>query len=129
MIVTEAIFTHSSQCNDMSLYITVNGCFPISFPLFFSPSCRDEDDVQVFSLSDQRLVVLEITVTNMPSDPLRPEEDGDDAHAAQLLISLPNTLSYAGSRIPLQVWACRCGATYQKHVCFGFQSKLLISFV
>lgn len=74
---------------------------------FFPPlsSCRDEDDVQVFSLSDQRLVVLEITVTNMPSDPLRPEEDGDDAHAAQLLISFPNTLSYAGSRVPPQVWA------------------------
>lgn len=68
------------------------------------PSYRDEDDVQVFSLSDQRLVVLDITVTNMPSDPLYPEEDGDDAHAAQLIISLPNTLSYAGSRIPEQVW-------------------------
>lgn len=59
--------------------------------------------MQVFSLSDQRLVVLEVTVTNMPSDPLHPEEDGDDAHAAQLLISLPNTLSYAGSRVPPQV--------------------------
>uniref|UniRef100_A0A3Q3MDN6 Integrin, alpha 7 n=1 Tax=Mastacembelus armatus TaxID=205130 RepID=A0A3Q3MDN6_9TELE len=61
------------------------------------------DDVQVFSLSDQRLVVLEITVTNMPSNPLYPEEDGDDAHAAQLLVSLPNTLSYTGSRVPPQV--------------------------
>lgn len=59
--------------------------------------------MQVFSLSDQRLVVLEITVTNTPSNPLLPEEDGDDAHAAQLLISLPDTLSYAGSRIPAQV--------------------------
>ena len=59
--------------------------------------------MQVFSLSDQRLVVLEISVTNFPSDPLRPEEDGDDAHAAQLLISLPNTLPYAGSRVPSQV--------------------------
>lgn len=67
------------------------------------PSCRDEDGVPVFSLSDQRLVVLEISVTNLPSDPLNPEEDGDDAHAAQLLISLPPTLSYAGSRIPPQV--------------------------
>lgn len=61
--------------------------------------------MQVFSLSDQRLVVLEITVTNMPSDLLHPDKDGDDAHAAQLLISLPKTLSYAGSRIPPQVWA------------------------
>uniref|UniRef100_A0A669ERJ0 Integrin subunit alpha 7 n=1 Tax=Oreochromis niloticus TaxID=8128 RepID=A0A669ERJ0_ORENI len=65
------------------------------------------DTPTVFSLSDQRLVVLDITVTNMPSDPLYPEEDGDDAHAAQLIISLPNTLSYAGSRIPEQM---RCQA-------------------
>lgn len=64
---------------------------------------RDEDGVQVLSLSDQRLVVLEVTVANMPSDPLNPFEDGDDAHAAQLVITLPPTLSYAGSRIPPQV--------------------------
>ncbi|XP_072237971.1 integrin alpha-7 isoform X2 [Leuresthes tenuis] len=74
---------------------------------YFTPLPRDEDDLQVFSLSDQRLVVLEVIVTNMPSDPLYPEEDGDDAHAAQLLISLPNTLSYAGSRVPPQM---RCQA-------------------
>lgn len=59
--------------------------------------------MQVLSLSDQRLVVLEVTVANMPSDPLNPFEDGDDAHAAQLVITLPATLSYAGSRIPPQV--------------------------
>ncbi|XP_040015351.1 integrin alpha-7 isoform X3 [Xiphias gladius] len=82
------------------------GTRPLTSDLF-TPLPKDEDDVQVFSLSDQRLVVLEITVTNMPSDPLHPEEDGDDAHAAQLLISLPNTLSYAGSRIPPQM---RCQA-------------------
>uniref|UniRef100_A0A669F3F7 Integrin subunit alpha 7 n=1 Tax=Oreochromis niloticus TaxID=8128 RepID=A0A669F3F7_ORENI len=75
------------------------GTRPLNSDLFI-PLPKDEDDVQVFSLSDQRLVVLDITVTNMPSDPLYPEEDGDDAHAAQLIISLPNTLSYAGSRIP-----------------------------
>ncbi|KAM3621334.1 uncharacterized protein V6R79_009776 [Siganus canaliculatus] len=73
----------------------------------FSPLPKDENDVQVFSLSNQRIVVLEITVTNFPTNPLYPEEDGDDAHAAQLLISLPNTLSYAGSRIPPQM---RCQA-------------------
>uniref|UniRef100_A0AAX7TFL5 Integrin alpha-2 domain-containing protein n=1 Tax=Astatotilapia calliptera TaxID=8154 RepID=A0AAX7TFL5_ASTCA len=78
------------------------GTRPLNSDLFI-PLPKDEDDVQVFSLSDQRLVVLDITVTNMPSDPLYPEEDGDDAHAAQLIISLPNTLSYAGSRIPEQV--------------------------
>uniref|UniRef100_A0A3Q3FP23 Integrin subunit alpha 7 n=1 Tax=Labrus bergylta TaxID=56723 RepID=A0A3Q3FP23_9LABR len=77
------------------------GTTPITSDLF-TPLPKDEDDVQVFSLSDHRLVVLEITVTNMPSDPLHPEEDGDDAHAAQLLITLPDTLSYSGSRIPPQ---------------------------
>uniref|UniRef100_A0A3Q3FM31 Integrin subunit alpha 7 n=1 Tax=Labrus bergylta TaxID=56723 RepID=A0A3Q3FM31_9LABR len=82
------------------------GTTPITSDLF-TPLPKDEDDVQVFSLSDHRLVVLEITVTNMPSDPLHPEEDGDDAHAAQLLITLPDTLSYSGSRIPPQM---RCQA-------------------
>ncbi|KAI2659553.1 Integrin alpha-7 [Labeo rohita] len=62
----------------------------------FTPLPRDESDVPVFSLSDQRSVVLEVTVTNMPSDPENPQKDGDDAHAAQLLVSLPNTLSYSG---------------------------------
>uniref|UniRef100_A0A7N8YIE9 Integrin, alpha 7 n=1 Tax=Mastacembelus armatus TaxID=205130 RepID=A0A7N8YIE9_9TELE len=80
------------------------GTRPLTSDLFTPlPMLVDEDDVQVFSLSDQRLVVLEITVTNMPSNPLYPEEDGDDAHAAQLLVSLPNTLSYTGSRVPPQV--------------------------
>ncbi|XP_058487553.1 integrin alpha-7 isoform X2 [Solea solea] len=82
------------------------GTRPLTSDLF-TPLPKDEDDVQVFSLSDQRLVVLEITVTNMPSDPLLPDEDGDDAHAAQLNITLPNTLSYAGSRVPAQM---RCQA-------------------
>ncbi|KAM8867485.1 integrin alpha-7 isoform 1-T1 [Synchiropus picturatus] len=82
------------------------GTRPLTSDLF-TPLPKDEDNVQVFSLKDQRVVVLEITVTNLPSDPERPDEDGDDAHAAQLLISLPQTLSYAGSRIPPQM---RCQA-------------------
>ncbi|KAL0977938.1 hypothetical protein UPYG_G00163520 [Umbra pygmaea] len=64
----------------------------------FTPLPRNEEGVSVFSLSDQRSMVLEVTVTNTPSDPLHPEEDGDDAHAAQLLVTLPDTLSYAGFR-------------------------------
>ncbi|KAM4613739.1 integrin alpha-7 [Polymixia lowei] len=82
------------------------GTRPLTSDLF-TPLPKDDEDVQVFSLSDQRSVVLEIIVNNAPSDPLSPEEDGDDAHAAQLLISLPDTLSYAGSRTPPQV---RCQA-------------------
>uniref|UniRef100_A0A3B3CK78 Integrin subunit alpha 7 n=1 Tax=Oryzias melastigma TaxID=30732 RepID=A0A3B3CK78_ORYME len=82
------------------------GTRPLSSDLF-TPLPRDEDGVQVFSLSDQQLVVLEITITNKPSDPHQPEDDGDDAHVAQLLISLPNTLSYSGSRVPATM---RCQA-------------------
>lgn len=84
-------------------------CFIVVIIKFFCTWCffgffwRDEDGVQVFSLSDQQLVVLEITITNKPSDPHQPEDDGDDAHVAQLLISLPNTLSYSGSRVPATV--------------------------
>uniref|UniRef100_A0A8C5DQC8 Integrin alpha-2 domain-containing protein n=1 Tax=Gouania willdenowi TaxID=441366 RepID=A0A8C5DQC8_GOUWI len=82
------------------------GTRPLHSDLFI-PLPKDEDNIQVFSLSNQRLMVMEITVTNMPSDPLYPDEDGDDAHAAQLLVSLPDTLSYAGSRVPPQM---RCQA-------------------
>uniref|UniRef100_A0A3P8YUT1 Integrin alpha-2 domain-containing protein n=1 Tax=Esox lucius TaxID=8010 RepID=A0A3P8YUT1_ESOLU len=64
----------------------------------FTPLPKDEEDMAVFSLSDQRSVVLEVTITNMPSDPVNPEADGDDAHAAQLLVNLPDTLSYTGFR-------------------------------
>ncbi|KAL6464686.1 hypothetical protein MHYP_G00270030 [Metynnis hypsauchen] len=64
----------------------------------FTPLPLDEDGVPVFSLSDQRSVVLEVTITNMPSDPENPQEDGDDAHAAQTLVTLPSTLSYSGFR-------------------------------
>ncbi|KAM3878059.1 integrin alpha-7 [Diretmus argenteus] len=69
----------------------------------FTPLPKDEEDMQVFSLKDQRFVALEISITNMPTDPLHPEEDGDDAHAAQLLISIPTTLSYSSSRLPAQI--------------------------
>ncbi|XP_060766552.1 integrin alpha-7 isoform X2 [Neoarius graeffei] len=57
-----------------------------------------EDGVPVLSLSDQKSVVLEVTVLNMPSDPAHPEVDGDDAHAAQLTVTLPHTLTYSGVR-------------------------------
>ncbi|XP_047666116.1 integrin alpha-7 isoform X2 [Tachysurus fulvidraco] len=57
-----------------------------------------ENGVPVFSLSDQKSVVLEVTVTNVPSDPTHPDDDGDDAHAAQLTLTLPHTLTYSGVR-------------------------------
>uniref|UniRef100_A0A8C7GPT4 Integrin subunit alpha 7 n=1 Tax=Oncorhynchus kisutch TaxID=8019 RepID=A0A8C7GPT4_ONCKI len=73
------------------------GTRPITSDLF-TPLPKDDEEVSVFSLSDQRSVVLEVTVTNMPSEPLYPEKDGDDAHAAQVLVTLPDTLSYSGFR-------------------------------
>ncbi|KAK1799819.1 hypothetical protein P4O66_006347 [Electrophorus voltai] len=68
----------------------------ISVP--FTPLPLDEEGVPVFSLSDQKSIMLEVIVTNIPSDPENPQEDGDDAHAAQLFVILPNTLSYSGFR-------------------------------
>ncbi|KAK7909658.1 hypothetical protein WMY93_014342 [Mugilogobius chulae] len=98
------------------------GTRPLTSDLF-TPLPRDEDQVQVFSLSDQRVVVLELEVTNFPSDPLNPDEDGDDAHAAQLLITLPNTLSYAGSRLPLRFDARRTRTALRWSVTWGILSK------
>ena len=37
-------------------------------------------------------------VTNLPSDPAQPQADGDDAHEAQLLVTLPAALHYSGVR-------------------------------
>ncbi|KAJ8378289.1 hypothetical protein AAFF_G00244240 [Aldrovandia affinis] len=69
----------------------------------FTPLPIDEEGMPVFSLSDWISLALEVNVTNMPSDPGAPQEDGDDAHAAQLLVSLPTTLPYSGFRGPLVV--------------------------
>ncbi|XP_078390844.1 integrin alpha-7-like isoform X2 [Cetorhinus maximus] len=58
----------------------------------------DEQGRQVFSLSDQKDIALEITVTNLPSDPSSPTKDGDDAHEAVLVANFPDTLSYSAFR-------------------------------
>ncbi|XP_076776833.1 integrin alpha-7 isoform X2 [Arvicanthis niloticus] len=52
----------------------------------------------LFALSGQPFIGLELTVTNLPSDPARPRADGDDAHEAQLLVTLPASLHYSGVR-------------------------------
>lgn len=63
------------------------------------PSSRDLDGkTALFALSGQPFIVLELTVTNLPSDPARPQADGDDAHEAQLLVTLPASLHYSGVR-------------------------------
>lgn len=45
-----------------------------------------EDGVPVISLSDQKDVVLRVTVTN---------QDGDDAHEARIVVLLPHSLTYS----------------------------------
>ncbi|XP_018102878.1 integrin alpha-7 isoform X1 [Xenopus laevis] len=57
-----------------------------------------ENEVPVFSLTDQNDFALKITVTNFPSDPRNPMADGDDAHEALLTAVFPDTLSYSGVR-------------------------------
>jgi len=52
----------------------------------------------LFALSGQPVIGLELTVTNLPSDPAQPQADGDDAHEAQLLVTLPASLHYSGVR-------------------------------
>ncbi|XP_063115356.1 integrin alpha-6 isoform X1 [Cavia porcellus] len=49
-------------------------------------------------LKDQKDIALEITVTNIPSDPRNPKKDGDDAHEAKLIATFPDTLTYSAYR-------------------------------
>lgn len=65
----------------------------------FQPLPMDEDGTTaLFALSGQPFIGLELKVTNLPSDPAQPQADGDDAHEAQLLVSLPASLHYSGVR-------------------------------
>ncbi|XP_075055706.1 integrin alpha-7 isoform X1 [Mixophyes fleayi] len=57
-----------------------------------------ENKVPVFSLTDQKDIVLKITVNNFPSDPVNPHLNGDDAHEAQLTATFPDTMSYSAVR-------------------------------
>ncbi|XP_006859454.1 PREDICTED: integrin alpha-7 isoform X2 [Chrysochloris asiatica] len=66
----------------------------------FQPLPMDEDGTTaLFALSGQPFIGLELKVTNLPSDPAQPQADGDDAHEAQLLVTLPATLDYSGVRV------------------------------
>nr|XP_046263833.1 integrin alpha-6-like isoform X2 [Scatophagus argus] len=50
-----------------------------------------ENGVPVISLSDQKDIALEVTVTN---------KDGDDAYEASVLASFPRSLTYSAFRVP-----------------------------
>uniref|UniRef100_A0A4W3GK14 Integrin subunit alpha 7 n=1 Tax=Callorhinchus milii TaxID=7868 RepID=A0A4W3GK14_CALMI len=68
----------------------------------FQPLPLDEhrEDWQLFTLSDQKDIAMQITVTNLPSDPRDPSSDGDDAHEAMLIASFPDSLSFSAFRAP-----------------------------
>uniref|UniRef100_A0A287AHE4 Integrin subunit alpha 7 n=1 Tax=Sus scrofa TaxID=9823 RepID=A0A287AHE4_PIG len=55
-------------------------------------------ETALFALSGQPVIGLELKVTNLPSNPAQPQADGDDAHEAQLLVTLPASLHYSGVR-------------------------------
>ncbi|KAM6294491.1 LOW QUALITY PROTEIN: integrin alpha-7 [Aegotheles albertisi] len=56
-----------------------------------------EDGTAIFAMSEQKDVALELQVTNEPSDPARPQRDGDDAHEALLGVTPPQ-LPYSALR-------------------------------
>ncbi|XP_060677076.1 integrin alpha-7-like isoform X1 [Hemiscyllium ocellatum] len=77
----------------------------------FQPLPKDEQGQQVFYLSDQKDIALEITVTNQPSDMANPMKDGDDAHEAVLIANFPDSLFYSAFRTsPKQDSSLFCAA-------------------
>ncbi|XP_042304579.1 integrin alpha-7 isoform X2 [Sceloporus undulatus] len=64
----------------------------------FHPLPRGDDGLDIFSMSDQKVVALEIFITNFPSDTAHPQQDGDDAHEAMLFVFLPPVLPYSAMR-------------------------------
>ncbi|XP_038645340.1 integrin alpha-6-like isoform X1 [Scyliorhinus canicula] len=56
-------------------------------------------NVPVFKLSDQKDIVLKLTVTNKPTDPTKPQQNGDDAHEAHMIATFPDTLTYSTFRV------------------------------
>lgn len=72
-----------------TLFIKANGkrkWHVILISLFLFP--HRENGVPIFSLSDQKDIVLELNVINR----------GDDAYEAQLIASFPKSLSYSAVR-------------------------------
>ncbi|XP_018423477.1 PREDICTED: integrin alpha-7 [Nanorana parkeri] len=78
-----------------------------------------ENDVPVFALTDQKDIILKITVNNIPSDLQNPQLDGDDAHEAQLIATFPDTMSYSGVR-PFETFklvVCQSNENASKAIC------------
>ncbi|XP_036940520.1 integrin alpha-6b isoform X2 [Acanthopagrus latus] len=60
-----------------------------------------ENDVPVISLSDQKDIALEVTVSNLK---------GDDAYEARVVATFPRTLSYSAFRVPANEQQVTCVA-------------------
>uniref|UniRef100_A0AAQ5YWM3 Integrin alpha-2 domain-containing protein n=1 Tax=Amphiprion ocellaris TaxID=80972 RepID=A0AAQ5YWM3_AMPOC len=60
-----------------------------------------ENGVPVISLSDQKNIALEVSVTN---------KNGDDAHEAYVIVSLPRSLTYSAYRRPVTCIANKDGS-------------------
>uniref|UniRef100_A0A6Q2YBA3 Integrin alpha-2 domain-containing protein n=1 Tax=Esox lucius TaxID=8010 RepID=A0A6Q2YBA3_ESOLU len=73
----------------------------------FSP-LKVTDNVTVVSLSVQKDIALEITVTN---------ENGDDAHEATLVASLPSTLTYSADYSAERQVICKANTNGSQAVC------------
>ena len=74
----------------------------------------------MFALSGQPVIGLELKVTNLPSDPAQPQADGDDAHEAQLLVTLPAALHYSGVRgldPVVRTWGRVAVIAYSERLC------------
>lgn len=60
----------------------------------------------VFSLSDQKYIALEVTVSNLK---------GDDAYEAGVVATFPRTLSYSAYRVPENVRLSFCPSHTRTH--------------
>ncbi|XP_069346377.1 integrin alpha-7 isoform X6 [Eulemur rufifrons] len=85
-------------CQSNLQLVRARFCTRVSDTEFQALPMDADGTTALFALSGQPVLALELEVTNLPSDPARPQADGDDAHEAQLLVTLPASLSYSGVR-------------------------------
>ncbi|KAL1775405.1 integrin alpha-7 isoform X1 [Sigmodon hispidus] len=85
-------------CQSNLQLVQARFCSRISDTEFQPLPMNRDGTMALFALSGQPFIGLELTVTNLPSDPAQPQADGDDAHEAQLLVTLPASLHYSGVR-------------------------------
>ncbi|XP_008254823.1 integrin alpha-7 isoform X4 [Oryctolagus cuniculus] len=85
-------------CQSNLQLVRARFCARISDAEFQPLPMEADGKTALFAMSGQPVIGLELMVTNLPSDPAQPQADGDDAHEAQLLVTLPASLRYSGVR-------------------------------